>query len=133
MLLAFGFTHCPDVCPTTLAKLAEAMRLLGPLSNDVQVLMVTVDPERDTPAVLARYVPAFHPSFLGLWGDRQAIARTAAEFKVFYQATPPDSAGNYAVDHSSQQYAFDRAGRLRLFIRHEASAESIARDVRKLL
>lgn len=69
LLLAFGFTQCPDACPATLAKLAEVMRLLGPLSSEVQVVMVTVDPERDTPAVLARYVPAFHPSFLGLWGD----------------------------------------------------------------
>jgi protein SCO1/2 len=133
VLLFFGFTSCPDVCPTTMAKLGEVMRLLGADADRVQGLFVTVDPKRDTPQLLAQYVPAFHPTFLGLYGTEQQTASAAKEFKVYFQAQQPDPSGFYTVDHSSPVFAFDRRGRLRLLIRPEINAESVARDLRALL
>lgn len=133
VLLFFGYTNCPDMCPTTLARLAETVRLLGADADRVQVLFVTVDPERDTPQLLARYVPAFHPSFLGLSGTGQQTADAAREFKVYFRAQAPGQSGFYTVDHSGPVYALDRLGRLRLFIKHEMDAPSIARDLRMLL
>jgi protein SCO1/2 len=120
--LYFGYTRCPDVCPITMATLAQAVRLLGPDGGRVQALFVTVDPRHDKPEVLARYLRAFDPSFLGLYGDRQAIARTAQEFKV-----------EVGEHHSIPVFLLDGSGRLRLVVRPEASAESIAHDVRGLL
>lgn len=133
-LLFFGYTQCPDVCPTTMAKMATVMKELGPASKDVQVLFVTLDPERDTQELLAAYVPAFHPSFIGLRGDAEATARTAREFKVFYSKTPSgDDPKNYTVDHMTGSYVFDREGRVRLLVRHEAEPGAIASDLRQLL
>lgn len=129
----FGFTQCPDVCPTAMAELAEVMNLLGEDSRRVQVLFVTVDPKRDTPAVLSQYVPAFHPSFLGLYGDPAATERTAKEFKVFYRANQPNEQGAYSVDHSGQILVFDAQGRLRLFMKPDLSPEAMARDLRLVL
>ncbi len=129
----FGFTHCPDMCPTTMAKLGEAMRLLGEDASRAQGLFVTVDPKRDTPQVLSQYVPAFHPAFLGLYADAETTARTAKEFKVYYHAQPPNETGFYTVDHSGQILVFDPEGRLRLLIRPELTPESMARDLRSLL
>jgi len=120
--LYFGYTRCPDVCPTTMATLAQAVRLLGDDGARVQGLFVTVDPKRDKPAALARYVRAFHADFLGLYGDRDAIARTANEFKV--------EAGEH---HSIPVFLIDPRGRLRLIVRPDATAESIAHDLRALL
>lgn len=131
--LFFGYTGCPDMCPTTLALLAASLERLGPDARRVQVLFVTVDPKRDTPEVLAQYVPSFHPSFLGLYGDEQAIARTAKEFKAYFQAQPPNDRGYYPVDHSEQVFVFDPDGRLRLFIKPESTPEAIAHDLRMLL
>ena len=133
VLLFFGFTSCPDICPTTMAKLGEVMRLLGADADRVQGLFVTVDPKRDTPQVLAQYVPAFHPAFLGLYGTEQQTANAAKEFKVYFQAQKPGESGFYTVDHSSPVFALDRRGRLRLLIRPERGAESVARDLRVLL
>lgn len=133
VLLFFGFTHCPDMCPTALAKMAAAVEALGTQGERAQGLFVTVDPVRDTAEVLAQYVPAFHGSFLGLRGDEAATAKTAAEFKVFYQAQRPDAQGHYSVDHLGGIFAFDPSGRLRLFIRPEASVESIVHDLHQLL
>jgi protein SCO1/2 len=133
VVVFFGFTHCPDICPVTLAKLAEVSRRLGDDADQMQVLFVTVDPERDTTEVLSRYVPAFNPHFLGLTGDAAAIARTAKEFKVVYQKTPGDKPGDYTVDHSSGTFVFDREGRVRLFVRHDQSAEDLVHDIRLLL
>jgi len=128
----FGFTHCPDVCPTTLAEMAQVMQELGPDAKRVQVLFVTVDPERDTPQVLKQYVPSFNATFLGLTGDADAIARTAKEFKVFYQKQPlPD--GGYSVDHSAGTYIFDPQGRLRLFASYGRGAGPLLHDIRLLL
>ena len=128
----FGFTHCPDACPTTLAEMSQVMRELGADAEKVQVLFVTVDPERDTPEVLQQYVPAFHPSFLGLVGDAEATARTAKEFKVFYQKQPL-TGGGYSVDHSAGTYIFDREGRLRLFAPYGKGGAAILHDIRLLL
>ncbi len=133
VLLFFGYTSCPDVCPTTMAKLGKVMRLLGADADRVQGLFVTVDPKRDTPQLLSRYVPAFHPSFLGLYGTDQQTASAAKEFKVYFQAQKPGESGFYTVDHSGPVYALDRRGRLRLLIRPESGAESVARDLRALL
>ena len=133
VLLFFGYTHCPDMCPTTMAKLAEVVRHVGADADRVQVLFVTIDPKRDTPQVLAQYVPAFHPAFLGLYGTEQQTAAAAKEFKVYYHAQQPSDSGFYTVDHSGPVYAFDRRGRLRLFIRPEMSTEAVARDLRTLL
>lgn len=131
-VIFFGFTHCPDVCPTTLNDLALVMKELGPDAQHVQVLFVTVDPERDTPAVLAQYVPAFHPSFLGLHGDAEATARAAKSFKVFYQKQPQPG-GSYTMDHAAGTYILDRDGRLRLFAQYGAGPQALLHDIRVLL
>jgi len=106
---------------------------LGEDGNRLQVLFVSVDPERDTQALLAQYVTAFDPSFLGLRGDAEATAQVAKDFKVFYQKVPGTTPGSYTVDHSAGSYIFDPAGRLRLYVRHGQSADAIAADVKLLL
>lgn len=131
VLLFFGFTQCPDVCPTALARAAEVMHLLGDDAARLQVIFVSVDPERDTPALLRDYTAAFHPSFLGLRGSPEATAATARDFKVFYRQVPTGS--SYTLDHTALSYAYDPAGRLRLAIRHEAPAADVAADLRRLL
>jgi len=133
VVLFFGFAHCPDVCPTTLADMAQVMRALGPDAERVQVLFVTVDPERDTQEVLAKYVPAFDARFLGLRGDLAATRAAAKEFKVYFEKRPGNTPGEYSVDHSAQSYVIDPQGRLRLFVRHERIAEDLAADLRRLL
>ena len=132
-LVFFGFTHCPDVCPTTLADMAQVMRQLGADADRVQVLFVTVDPERDTQEALAQYVPAFDARFLGLRGDLEATRRVAKEFKVYFEKRPGATPGAYSVDHSAQTYVLDPQGRLRLFVRHGRIAEDLAPDLRVLL
>ncbi len=129
----FGYTQCPDVCPTTLAEMAEVMKLLGEKSDKVQVLFITVDPERDTPELLAHYVPAFDPRFLGLYGDAAATEKVAKEFKVFYQKVPGSRPGTYTVDHSAGSFVFDAKGRTRLFVKHGQGAEKLAQDLRRLI
>lgn len=133
VLVFFGFTHCPDMCPTALSQMAAVIERLGPQGERVQGLFITVDPARDTAQVLAQYVPAFHPSFLGLRGDENATAKTAAAFKVHYQAQRPDKNGHYSVDHLGGIFAFDPAGQLRLFIRPEQTIDAFTHDVRELL
>jgi protein SCO1/2 len=132
VVIFFGFTHCPDVCPATLGELSMVARELGKDAGRMQVLFITVDPERDTPAVLSRYVPAFNPGFLGLSGDADAIARTAKEFKVFHQKQPLPG-GGYSVDHSAGTYIYDTAGRLRLFAGYGQGAPKMLHDIRLLL
>jgi len=133
VVVFFGYTHCPDVCPTTLAQTAQAMKALGADADKVQVLFVTVDPERDTPEVLAKYVSAFDPRFLGLHGDAEATRRAAKEFKIFYEKGSASAPGNYSMDHSAQTYVLDPQGRLRLLVRPERIAEDLAPDLRTLL
>jgi protein SCO1 len=133
VLLFFGYTHCPDVCPTTLAKLAFVRKTMGQDADRVQVLFITVDPSRDTPQRLAAYLPTFDPTFVGLWGDEAAIAQSAKTFKVFYESGQGDAQKRDTVDHSAGIYAFDAQGRLRLFMNQALPAEDIAHDVRLLL
>jgi len=133
VLLFFGYTHCPDVCPTTLATMAQAVDRLGEGGQRVQGLFVTLDPARDTAEVLARYVPAFHPGFIGLHGSEAAVARVAEDFKLFFARQAPDATGFYTVDHQAAIFAFDPQGRLRLYFRGDTGAEVIAHDLRRLL
>ena len=133
VVMFFGYTQCPDVCPTTLSGLRETMALLGPDAERVQVLFVTVDPARDTPALLAQYVPAFHPAFIGLYADEKTIAATAKEFKVFYARQPGKTPDSYSVDHSTGSYVFDPDGRLRLLLRHGEAPANVAADLKALL
>jgi protein SCO1/2 len=133
VVLTFGFTNCPDICPTTLADIAQARRSLpATQANQVQVLFVTLDPERDTRAVLAEYVPAFDRTFIGLSGDEDAIRRTAQEFKIAYQKSKSTSGSGYAVDHSTQSYVLDAEGRLRLLVGHKRLADDLAHDLKAL-
>ncbi len=146
VLVFFGYASCPDACPTTLARLAEVMKQLGDRADRVQVLLLTVDPERDTPEKLAAYVAGFHPAFIGLSGDRTATEAAATEFKVFvarraagahasggHPHAHGQSEGDYTIDHTTGIYAFDPAGRIRLFIKDDASVEAIASDLKLLL
>jgi protein SCO1/2 len=133
VVLFFGYTQCPDVCPTTLAELAEVMRQLGPDANRVQVLFVTIDPERDTAELLAQYVPAFNPTFLGLYGDADATERTAKEFRVFYQKQPGRTPGSYTMDHSAGTFVFDPQGRLRVYVSYGQGPAVFVHDIRELL
>jgi len=133
VVMFFGYTQCPDVCPTTLAALADAMKQLGADADRVQVLFVTIDPERDTPALLSQYVPAFDPRFLGLYGDADATARTAKEFKIIYQKVPGAAPGSYTMDHSAGTYIFDPQGRLRLYVSNGQGPEVFAHDLRELV
>jgi protein SCO1/2 len=133
VVLFFGYTQCPDVCPTTLATLAETMKRLGADADRVQVLFVTVDPDRDTAALLRQYVPAFDRRFLGLRGDAEATARTAKEFKVIYEKVPGATPGSYTMDHSAGSYVFDPQGRLRLYVANGQGPDVFAHDLRELL
>lgn len=129
----FGYTHCPDVCPATLAELSSAMRKLGSDASKVQVLFITADPERDTPDVLRQYVTAFDPTFLGLRGTPEQTAEVAKAFKVLIQKNPGADPENYTVDHSSGTYVYDTAGRLRLYMSYGQSADLFAHDIAELL
>ncbi|MET0679413.1 MAG: SCO family protein [Burkholderiales bacterium] len=133
VVVFFGFTQCPDVCPTTLVEMKAVKEKLGKDGERLQVLFVTVDPERDTPELLAKYVPAFDPTFIGLYGDAEATARTAKEFKVFYKKVPGSSPNNYSVDHTAALYVYDPSGKLRLFAKHAQGAEALAHDIKLLL
>jgi protein SCO1/2 len=133
VVIFFGYTQCPDVCPTTLSDLAATLQKLGADASRVQVLFVTIDPERDTPELLSQYVPAFNPTFLGLYGDAAATAATAREFKVLYQKQPGSTPGNYSMDHSAGTFIFDPQGRLRLYVTHGQGPELYAHDIHELL
>lgn len=133
VVMFFGYTNCPDVCPATLASLAQAMKELGSRADRVQVLFVTVDPARDTPALLAKYVPAFDPRFLGLRGDDAATAKVAKEFRVLYNKVPGATPGSYTVDHSAGSYVFDPKGRLRLYVANGQGPDVFAHDIGLLL
>jgi protein SCO1 len=133
VVVFFGFTQCPDVCPTTLAEMTEAIKLLGADGNRIQVLFITIDPERDTPEFLKKYVPAFHPSFLGLTGSPEAIAKVAKEFKVFYQKSAGKTPGSYTMDHTANSYVFDPQGKVRLVVKHGLGAAPLVQDLKQLL
>lgn len=132
IVLAFGFTHCPDICPTTLSSIARAFKALG-RPDRVQVLFITPDPERDTLPVLAKYVPAFDADFLGLRGGLDDTRKVASEFKIFFAKSRGSTPGAYSVDHSAQSFVLDARGRLRLLVTHERLQEDLTHDLRELL
>lgn len=133
VVLYFGYTHCPDVCPTTLATLSQAIRNLGPDADKVRVLFVTVDPARDTPTVLKQYVNAFGPGFVGLRGDNAALEKLTRRYRVAYSLEKPDAKGNYDVTHSSALFIFDTDGKARLLATGSDKAAPITQDLRRLL
>ena len=133
VFLFFGYTQCPDVCPTTMVEMAEVLKLLGPDAGKVQVLFVTVDPERDTQQLLSEYVPAFNPSFIGLRGDAAQTAVVGRDFKIFYAKTAGAAPENYSMDHTAGSYVFDQDGKIRLFVRHGKGPAPIAQDIKQLL
>lgn len=129
----FGFTQCPDVCPTTLAELAQVKQMLGADGARVQGVFVTVDPERDTPEVLKAYVGNFGADFVALRGTPEQTQAAAKSFKVFYSKVPGKTETSYTVDHTAGSYVFDTAGRVRLFTRYGSGAEALAADLKALL
>ncbi|MDE2401513.1 MAG: SCO family protein [Burkholderiales bacterium] len=129
----FGFTQCPDVCPTTMADLAEVHRRLGPQGDRLQGVFITVDPERDTPAVLKNYVRALDPSFVGLTGSQDQINEAAREFKIFFQKVPTKDGQSYTMDHTAGAFVFDPQGRTRLFARYGLGADALTADIKRLL
>ncbi len=131
VVLFFGFTQCPDVCPTTMTEVAAALRKLGADAERVQVLFVTVDPERDTPEVLGKYVTSFDPRFLGLRGDLAATQKAAKEFKVYFEKRKLGD--SYTMDHSGQSYVIDPRGRLRLLVRPDRIDADLAYDLKTIL
>lgn len=131
--LFFGYTHCPDVCPTTMDDMAKALKLLGEDRSQVQVLFVTLDPERDTPEVLAKYVPSFDESFIGLFGDVATTESVAKDFKLFYKKQETGGRSGYTIDHSAGIYVFDKKGAVRLFLNHGQKPQDIAHDLKKLM
>jgi protein SCO1/2 len=130
VLLHFGFTQCPDACPMQLARAVEVRGMLGERGREVQVLFVTLDPERDTPELMANYIAAFDPGFIGLSGDPEETRAAADQFKVFYRKVPTGS--TYTLDHSTLAYGFDPQGRLRVGLRLNQRAEYCAHDLRQL-
>jgi protein SCO1/2 len=131
VVVFFGFTHCPDVCPTTLAEMAQVVKSLGPDGDRVQVLLVTVDPERDTKEALGKYVTAFDPRFLGMYGDLEQTRRVAKDFKIYFEKRK--TGDTYSIDHSAQSYVIDPQGRLRLFVRHDRISSDLPDDLKTLL
>jgi protein SCO1/2 len=133
VLMFFGYTQCPDVCPTTMAEMAAVMKELGPQADQVQVLFVTVDPERDTQQLLSEYVPAFDKRFLGLYGTADQTAAVAKEFKVMYAKVPGKDAHTYSMDHTAASYVFDKQGKLRLLVRPGQGPAPTVHDIKLLL
>lgn len=133
VVLYFGYTECPDECPTTLTMLANALHSLGPQASQVRVLFVTVDPSRDTTAVLKRYVTNFDPQFVGLRPDQDELTALSKRYRISYHYEKPDKDGSYEVDHSSAVFIFDRAGRARLLAHSDNTSQQVASDLHRLL
>lgn len=133
VVLFFGYTSCPDICPSTLARLAEVMKVLGADAGKVQILFVTLDPERDSTERLKDFVPWFNPTFLGLRGDKEQIKAVQEEFRIFSARKEVGSELGYILDHSSGAYVFDPAGKLRLYVKDTSSVADIVSDIRQLL
>jgi protein SCO1/2 len=134
VVVFFGYTQCPDVCPTTMAELAQVRRALGPDGERLQGVFVTVDPERDTAAVLKAYVDNFNAGFVGLRGSAEQTQTAAREFKVFYAKAPGKTETSYTIDHTAGAYVFDTQGRIRLFSRYNSGGpKALEEDVRALL
>jgi len=134
VVVFFGFTQCPDVCPTTLTEMDEALKLLGPKADKVQVIFITVDPERDTASVMAQYVPAFNSRFVGLRpADEAGLEKVAKDFRIYYKKVPGSKPGSYTMDHSAGSYVLDQNGQLRIYIKHAQGPEVLAHDLKNIL
>ena len=133
VVVFFGFTHCPDVCPTTLLELAAVKKALGADGARVQGIFITVDPERDTPELLKAYMAQFDAGFVALTGTADAIKAVAKEFKVYYAKSPGKTPDSYTMDHTAGSYVFDSQGRVRLFTRYGTGAEALSHDLKILL
>ena len=133
VVVFFGFTQCPDVCPTTLAELAEIKKSLGADGEKLQAIFITVDPERDTPELLKAYMVNFDPSFLALRPAIDKLPGLAKDFKIYYKKVEGRAAGSYSMDHSAGSYVFDTKGRIRLYSRYETGTEGLTSDIRLLL
>jgi protein SCO1 len=129
----FGFTQCPEICPTTMAELAEAKKKLGPDGARVQGVFITVDPERDTPEILKSYVTAFDPGFTALRGTPEQTQAAAKDFKVYYEKSEGKTSGSYTINHTTGSYVFDESGKLRLFTRHKLGVAALTADLKALM
>ena len=133
VIVFFGYTQCPDACPTTLAEIAEAKKLLGPDGAKVQPVLISLDPERDKPDLLKAYVGNFGPDFIALRGTPEQTSAVAKDFKVFYRKVPGSTPGSYTMDHSAASYVYDPKGRLRLYVRYGSGAQALADDLKLIL
>jgi protein SCO1/2 len=133
VVVFFGFTQCPDVCPTSMSELAQARQLLGADGDRLQGLFVSIDPERDTPAVMKEYIASFDPTFLALYAKPDALPALAKRFKIYYKKVPGSTPGNYTMDHSAGSYIFDPKGKVRLYFRYGSGAQAMADDLKLLL
>jgi protein SCO1/2 len=133
VVVFFGYTQCPDVCPTTMADIAQAKKLLGADGAKVQGIFITVDPERDTPELLKAYVANFGPDFIALRGTPEQTAAVAKDFKVYYKKVEGKGPGNYTLDHSAASFIYDPQGRLRLYARYGGGPQVLADDLKQLL
>ena len=129
----FGYTQCPDVCPTTMVELAQVKKSLGKDGDKVQGIFVSIDPERDTPAILKTYMASFDPSFVALRGTPDQTTAAAKEFKVFFAKVPGQQEGSYTMDHTAGSYVVDANGKVRLFERYGVGAEALGSDLKALL
>ena len=133
VVVFFGFTQCPDVCPTSMAELAEVKRLLGADGDKLQAIFITVDPDRDTPELLKAYMGNFDPGFLALRPTPEQLPQVAKDFKIYYKKVDGKTKGSYTMDHSAGSYIYDPQGRIRLYNRYGSGAEVLASDIRLLI
>jgi protein SCO1/2 len=133
VMVFFGFTQCPDVCPTSMAEMAQVKQMLGADGDRFQGLFVSVDPERDTPAIMKEYMAAFDPSFLALYTKPDELPEVAKSFKIYYKKVPGSTPGSYTMDHSAGSYIYDPKGQLRLYNRYGTGVQALADDLKKLL
>ena len=133
VVVFFGFTQCPDVCPTSMAELAEVKRLLGADGDKLQAIFITVDPDRDTPELLKAYMGNFDPGFLALRPTPEQLPQVAKDFKIYYKKVDGQTKGSYTMDHSAGSYIYDPKGRIRLYNRYGSGAEVLASDIRLLI
>jgi protein SCO1/2 len=133
VVVFFGFTQCPDVCPTSMTEMAEAKRLLGPDGERFQGLFISVDPERDTPAIMREYMGSFDPTFLALYADAGKLPEVAKSFRIHYKKVPGPTPTSYTMDHSAGSYVYDPQGRVRLYNRYGTGPQALASDLKLLL
>ena len=133
VVIFFGFTQCPDVCPTSMTEMAQAKQLLGADGDRLQGLFISIDPERDTPEIMKAYMAAFDPSFLALYAKPEELPEVAKSFKIYYKKVVGSSPETYTMDHSAGSYVYDPQGRVRLYHRYGTGAQALADDLKKLL